>query len=116
MSRYEDDDEQKHVHEFVGSTQIADEDDPHNHRVAGVSGEAICVRGGHVHVVCGRTDFFDHFHEFKETSSLQKPVGNGKHVHFVETRTTCEDGHTHKLIFATLIEAPLLDEYEDCED
>ena len=106
---------QFHDHEFQGSTRLAElEEDPHNHRFAGVSGPAILVKGGHVHRVEGRTDFFDHFHEFEAVSGLQIPVGEDKHVHFVEARTTVNDGHLHELIFATLIEAPIFEE-EDCE-
>jgi len=103
---------QFHDHEFLGSTRLAElEDDPHNHRFAGVSSPAIIVPCGHVHKVKGRTDFFDHFHEFEATSGLQIPVGDGKHVHFVEAKTSVNDDHCHKLIFATLIEAPI---YEEC--
>ncbi|MBW9158502.1 YmaF family protein [Clostridium tagluense] len=102
---------QLHDHEFEGSTRLAElEDDPHNHRFAGVSSPAIPVRGGHVHKVKGRTDFFDHFHEFEATSGLQIPVGDGKHVHFVEAKTSVNDDHFHELIFATLIDAPIFEE------
>lgn len=105
-------DKQFHVHELVGSTKIAElRDNPHNHRFAGVSGEAIPVKGGHVHEVMARTDFFEnHYHEFEGTSSLEIPVGNGRHVHFVKATTTCNDGHRHKLIVASLIDDPTGDE------
>ena len=103
--------EQFHDHEFEGSTRLAElEDDPHNHRFAGVSSPAIPVKGGHVHKVKGRTDFFDHFHEFEAFSSLPIPVGEGKHVHFVKAKTNVADGHFHELIFATLIDAPIFEE------
>ena len=103
--------EQTHDHEFLGSTRLAElEDDPHNHRFTGVSGPEIKVSGGHVHKIKARTDFFDHFHEFTATSGLQKPVGDGKHVHFVETTTSVNDGHSHELIFATLIDTPIYEE------
>jgi len=103
---------QLHVHEFEGSTRLAElgSDDAHNHRFAGVSGEAIPVQGGHVHKVKSRTDFFDHFHEFEATSGLAIPVGGGKHVHFVKAKTNVVDDHHHKLIFATLIDAPIFEE------
>ena len=103
---------QFHDHEFLGSTRLAElgSDDAHNHRFAGVSSPAIPVRGGHVHKVKSRTDFFDHFHEFEATSGLQIPVGDGKHVHFVEAKTNVVDDHCHELIFATLIEAPIFQE------
>ena len=108
-----EEEKQLHDHEFQGSTRLAElEEDPHNHRFAGVSGPAILVQGGHVHKVKARTDFFDHFHEFEVTSGLQIPVGEGKHVHFVEARTSKNDGHRHELIFATLIEAPIFEEQD----
>lgn len=102
----------RHDHEFLGSTRLAElEEDPHNHRFAGVSGPAIKVPGGHVHVVQSRTDFYeDHFHVFRATSGLQIPVGDGRHVHFVEATTNEVDDHTHNLIFATLIENPIGEE------
>ena len=59
--------QQHHVHEVQGSVKIAEPiDDPHNHRFATVSGEAIPTRNGdHVHEVVFRTDFYEeHFHEF----------------------------------------------------
>ncbi|AJA49601.1 YmaF family protein [Clostridium pasteurianum DSM 525 = ATCC 6013] len=103
---------QFHTHEFLGSTRLAElEEDPHNHRFAGVSGPAIKVKGGHVHKIKTRTDFYeDHFHEIIATSGLQIPVGNGKHVHFVEAETTENEDHRHDLIFATLIEDPIAEE------
>ena len=112
MSKHDDCKKEKvqfHDHEFEGSTRLAEvgTEDAHNHRFAGVSSEAILVPGGHVYEVKSRTDFFDHFHEFKATSSLQIPVGDGRHVHFVEAETNVVDGHFHELIFATLIEAPI---------
>ena len=49
----------KHVHEYESSVRLAEEgDDRHNHRVAGVTGEAIFLRSGnHVHRVNDNTDF-----------------------------------------------------------
>ncbi|MBZ9635467.1 YmaF family protein [Clostridium sp. FP1] len=83
---------QLHDHEFEGSTRSAElEDDPHNHRFVGVSIPAIPIPCGHAHKVKGRTDFFDYFHEFKATSCLQIPVGNGKHVHFVKAKASVND-------------------------
>jgi len=98
-----------HTHEFLGSTRLAELDkDPHNHRFAGVTGEAIFVPGGHVHKLGTNTDFYENrFHKISETTGLQKPVGGGRHVHFVEGETTSNDGHRHDLIFATLIENPI---------
>ncbi|AKG35660.1 YmaF family protein [Paenibacillus durus] len=102
---------QRHVHEFEGSTQLAETGaDRHNHRFAGVTGQAIRVGKTHVHEIdFERTDFLDHFHNLRRIRTGPAiPVGNGKHVHFVTGRTTLVDGHTHPFKFATLIESPLV--------
>lgn len=102
---------QMHVHEYLGSTMLAEEgDDRHNHRFAGVTGEAIFISGGsHRHELFTNTDFFDnHHHELESLTGPAIPVGHGKHVHFVRTRTTVNDGHFHQAQFATLIENPLI--------
>lgn len=101
---------QRHVHEFLGSTRLAElEDDPHNHRFAGVSGPAIPGPCGHVHEIKTNTDFFDHFHVICVITGPPIPVGKDRHVHFVKAITSCNDGHVHELIFATLIEAPIFE-------
>ena len=100
---------QRHTHEFLGSTKLAElEEDPHNHRFAGVTGEAIPHGRSHFHKLETNTDFVDHFHEIIDRTSLAIPVGNGKHVHLVKGMTTENDGHRHNYIFATLIESPLV--------
>lgn len=103
---------QRHVHEVQGSVEIAEpEEEPHNHRFATVSGEAISADGDHCHEVKFRTDFFeDHFHEFCGKTSLAIPVGGGRHVHFLDSVTTEDDGHRHKFRVATLIEDPIGEE------
>lgn len=103
------DSKQTHVHEFVGSVRLAEiEEDPHNHRFAGVSGQAIESGCGHVHRICTRTDFFNnHFHEINAITGPAIPVGGGRHVHFVYACTTRNDGHRHRFIVATLIENPI---------
>ncbi len=103
--------EQRHVHEFVGSTQFAEEgDDRHNHRFAGVSGEAIRKGRSHVHCIRTSTDTFeDHHHEICQESGPAIFVNDGsgcKHIHFVDGRTSRNDGHRHGFDFATLIENP----------
>ena len=111
MSNYQEHDKQTHVHEFLGSTRLAElDEDPHNHRFAGVTGEAICAPGGHIHIIRVRTDFFDHFHLISVRTGPPIPVGpkeERRHVHFVFGTTTLNDGHVHEFIFATLIEAPI---------
>ena len=111
MSNHQDSERQTHVHEFLGSTRLAElEEDPHNHRFAGVSGQAICAPGGHIHLIKTATDFFDHFHLINVRTGPPIPVGEGRHVHFVFGTTTLVDGHVHEFIFATLIEAPIFEE------
>jgi hypothetical protein len=115
---------QSHVHEFVGSTELAGEDPMrHNHRFAGISGEAIYVPGSHVHRLAARTDFFDHYHDFHVISGpatflLDSEVkkSDRKHVHFAEGATASADSHVHRFEFATLVEAPLFAENKEDRD
>ena len=105
---------QTHVHEVVGSVRLAElGEDPHNHRFAGVTEEIICVPGGHIHRFFAKTDFYeDHFHPICVTTGLQVNVGCGddkRHVHFIDSRTECRDGHFHEFIAATLIDNPIGD-------
>jgi hypothetical protein len=102
---------QKHVHEVQGSVEIAERnEDPHNHRFATVSGEAIQVGMDHYHEVKFRTDFYEnHFHEFCGRTSGAIPVGD-RHVHFLESVTTENDGHRHDFRFGTLIDNPIGEE------
>lgn len=107
----DDDEEQRHVHEVQGSVQIAEpKEDPHNHRFATVSGDAIPVgKNDHVHNVKFRTDFYEeHYHEFSGKTSGAIRVGD-RHVHFLESVTTVNDGHRHKFRVGTLIEDPIGD-------
>lgn len=107
------DSDQKHVHEVLGSVVIAErKEDPHNHRFATVSGEAIRVGNDHFHEVKFRTDFYEeHFHEFKGKTSGAIPVGDGRHVHFLKDCTTRNDNHKHEFRVATLIENPIEKEH-----
>lgn len=101
---------QTHVHEFLGSTKLAEEnEDRHNHRFAGVTSEVIPTPdGSHQHAFFVNTDFFGHHHEVAGITGQAIPVGNNKHVHFVDSITTLDDGHFHEFLFATLIDSPLL--------
>ena len=98
-------DTQTHVHEFLGSTRLAEEgEERHNHRFVGVTSQMIPLLGGnHIHGLCTNTDFFDHHHEIAIQTGPAIPVGDDKHVHFVEGTTTLDDGHVHSFVFATLI-------------
>ena len=109
---------QRHVHEFLGSTRIFGENTivAHNHRFAGVSGEAIPCKDGkgresHVHRIVTRTDNYnDHFHVIDVTTGPAIPVGNGaRHVHYVFACTRDSNGHKHMFRVATLIENPIGD-------
>ena len=104
---------QEHVHEILGSVQIAEaEEDPHNHRFATVSGEAIQCGMSHFHKVKFRTDFYEeHFHEFCGDTSLAIRVGD-RHVHFIESVTSVNDGHRHKFRVGTLINDPIGEEHK----
>ncbi|GIM29599.1 hypothetical protein CPJCM30710_22650 [Clostridium polyendosporum] len=112
---------QRHVHEFLGSTRLAElEEDPHDHRFAGITSQAIGPEEDHIHIIKARTDFFDHFHEIMVQTGPpiivnpeERDPKKRRHVHFVEGETTCNDGHRHEFIFATLIEAPTFEE-KDC--
>lgn len=106
-----------HVHEFLGSTMLAAppnrKDLLHNHRFAGVSGPAIPVKGSHVHLIRARTDFFlNHFHVLRVVTGLAIPVFDEKHkeighVHGFSGTTSVDFNHDHKFKAATLIEDPI---------
>lgn len=104
--------EQRHVHEFTGSVRLAElNEDPHNHRFAGVSEQAIPIGGGnHIHEICTKTDFYEnHFHFINVQTGPAIPVGKGRHIHFVSAMTNVEDGHCHDFIVAVLIDNPIGD-------
>lgn len=109
---------QKHVHEITGSTEIAERcEDPHNHRFATVSDEAITRGNSHVHKVKFRTDFYEeHYHEFYGESSIAIPVGDNRHVHYLKADTDESDCHKHDFRVATLIENPIETDCDcDCD-
>lgn len=99
-------DVQKHVHEIQGSVKI-DGEIPHNHRFCTVSGEAIPYGANdHVHDVIFRTDTYDdHYHEFKGRTGCAIKIGD-RHVHYIESVTSVDNGHRHRFEVATLIENP----------
>lgn len=102
--------DEEHVHEFLGSTKLAKEsEDRHSHKFAGVTDEAIPIKGGsNTYRLFTNTDFFEnHHHELSVQTSLTIPVGEGRHIHLVRARTTVDDGHFHLAIFATLTEYSL---------
>ncbi len=107
--------DQAHVHEYEGSTKLFEEGlERHNHRFAGVTGEAIEIPGGHVHKIWTRTDYFGHFHVVCKLSGPAIPVGKHgkgagkKHIHYVEGVTSVDEKHNHQFEFVTQINEPLL--------
>ena len=102
---------QRHNHEVLGSVRIVEENgECHNHRFAGMTGEAIPTpdHSSHFHILKTTTDFYeDHFHDIKIRLGRAIPVGEGKHVHFAYAFTECADGHRHPFVVATLIEDPI---------
>lgn len=100
---------QTHVHEFLGSTKLAEPGtDRHNHRFAGVTSEVIPRGNSHVHRIVVNTDFLDHHHRLIIITGPAIRVGNGKHVHFVKGMTTVNDNHRHNFVLSTLIQSPLV--------
>lgn len=103
--------EQTHVHELLGSVQIGgNRCDLHNHRFATVSDEVEYIPGtcGHVHKIKFRTDFYeDHFHVFSGCTEGPVEVGDGRHVHFIDSVTEVSDQHQHEFRAATLINDPI---------
>ncbi|MGE5381480.1 MAG: YmaF family protein [Methylocystaceae bacterium] len=95
-----------HVHEYEGSVRVVEN---HNHRFAGVTGQAIASGTSHVHRLAGRTDFYeDHFHLQNRLTGPAIPVGAGRYVHFIANGlTTVADGHQHPYRVATLIDDPI---------
>lgn len=102
--------EQRHVHEFQSSVKFTGrEEERHNHRTAGVTGEAIPVgRGRHVHKLDENTDFADgHYHQICETTGVDIPIpGTNRHTHVICGQTSRNDGHCHKFSFITQVESP----------
>lgn len=100
---------QSHVHEVQGSVEIAEpQTDPHNHRFATVSGEARPLgNNDHYHDIRFRTDNYeDHFHEGWGRTGGSIQTGD-RHVHYLESMTTQNDGHMHRYRIATMIDDPI---------
>lgn len=94
-----------HTHEYGGNTSVSGmSTNAHNHRIAGISSEAIEVAGGHIHEIFGNTTFDDdHIHKTGVRTGLQIPIGGNKHVHFAIGKTTTDYGHNHDFSFITMI-------------
>ena len=102
---------EQHVHEILGSTLLGNCcREPHNHRFATISGEAIKSGTSHYHNVKFRTDSYEgHYHEFEGKTGPAISVGDGRHIHFLKDNTKFADGHNHEFRVATLIENPIGD-------
>ncbi|MDF9408925.1 YmaF family protein [Pelotomaculum isophthalicicum JI] len=107
---------QTHVHEFLGSTQCAQENDErHKHRFIGVTSEVIPVKlpNGHfrhIHGILINTDLFEgHQHEIVIETGPAIPLDDEKHVHLIKGITKLNDEHSHSIFFATTIETYLID-------
>jgi hypothetical protein len=85
----------------------------HNHRFAGVTGQAKPSCNGHVHVMNTNTDFFrGHFHMIEIITGEAVPIYDENnvhigHVHAVTGATSVEDLHSHVFVVATLIQNPI---------
>jgi hypothetical protein len=101
---------QTHTHEFTASTELALRNDlRHNHRFAGVTGEAIPVGDTHIHKIKVNTTFvLGHFHEVIVKTGPARTVNHcGRpdlHIHFVEGETTVNGAvpHDHDVRFVVL--------------
>lgn len=103
---------QTHTHEFTASTQLALEGElRHNHRFAGVTGEAIPAGNNHFHKLKVNTTFdLGHFHQVILETGLgmtvnpSAPPDEQVHIHFVEGETTVNGAvlHDHDVMFVTL--------------
>lgn len=103
---------EKHVHEFTGSTKLAEDgEDRHNHRTAGITGEAkYCENGRHFHLIKAETDSAPdgHHHPIWIRTGLDIKIrGTDKHVHAIKGATRVVDQHCHNFEFTTLVEKPL---------
>lgn len=103
---------QTHTHEFTASTELELKGNlRHNHRFAGVTGEAIPTGQSHIHRIKVNTTFnLGHFHEVSVktgpaiTVNPDERKGEKVHIHYVEGETTVNGvvPHDHEVMFATL--------------
>jgi len=105
---------QTHVHEVEGSVRLAElRENVHNHRFAGITDEVIMMPCGHIHKFVTKTDFYeDHFHPICVFTGPPIEVGDRddrRHVHFIDAKTECSDGHLHEFVAATMIDNPIGD-------
>ncbi|GGB37269.1 hypothetical protein GCM10011409_13350 [Lentibacillus populi] len=86
---------QGHTHAHYGATTC---NDKHTHLHPGVTSTPIETQEGHVHKIWGNTTFDDgHIHYYEAHTSPPISLPNGYHTHYVEIKTTENDGHTHTI-------------------
>jgi hypothetical protein len=92
---------QNHVHGFQGYLKTIEN---HYHRFTGVTGEAISIdKNDHIHEVVFRTDFVNgHYHEYIGRTTGAIVLGD-RHVHYVESVTGENSGHSHGFRLLTLL-------------
>lgn len=110
--KHEHCDRQTHTHEFTASTELELGGDlRHNHRFAGVTGEAIPSGNSHIHKIKVNTTLdLNHFHQVivktgpAITVNPHDPPGSRVHIHYVEDETTVNGRvpHDHDVEFVTL--------------
>lgn len=82
-----------HTHAHYGATTCKDK---HTHLHPGVTGQPIETKEGHVHKIYGNTTFDDyHIHRYEAYTSPPIELADGYHTHYVEIKTTENDGHVH---------------------
>lgn len=103
---------QTHTHEFTASTEFElNGRFRHNHRFAGVTGEAIPEGRSHIHKINVNTSFnINHYHEVivKTGPAIiinpKDPPDEQLHTHYIEDYTTVNGAipHDHLIRFSTL--------------
>lgn len=95
-SQYEDRQKHQregHTHAQSGATTCQNH---HVHLHPHVSSTPIETGSGHVHKVYGNTTYEDgHIHRYDAYTSTSIPLPGGYHTHYIEMRTTENNGHNH---------------------
>jgi hypothetical protein len=96
---------QNHVHEVQGYLKSAE--DKHYHRFVAITGEAVpCDNNDHIHEVEFHTDLIDgHYHTYVGKTSGAIVIGD-RHVHYIDSFTTTDNGHSHGFRLMTFMNDP----------
>jgi hypothetical protein len=94
----------EHVHSHNGVTSC---DFEHSHMHPGVTGPPIYAdlygkdhhyKDQHYHEITGLTTYDrGHFHYYRANNGPAIPVERGNHTHYVNFRTSFNDGHDHRI-------------------